>query len=131
VRSVLFLSIGLMLCSGCVQRKLTVTSDPPGAVVTLNDQDVGRTPFTRDFIWYGTYDVAVREEGYQTLKTHSRVIAPWWQWFPIDLLTEFLPVTDRHALHYTLKPAATQPADQKAVVTRAKQMQGQLQGSER
>jgi hypothetical protein len=73
----------------------------------------------------------VREDGYETLIAHSKVIAPWWQWFPIDLVTEFFPVTDRHALHYTLKPAATQPSDQKAVVTRAKQMQGQLQGSER
>ena len=114
-----------------MQRKLTVTSEPAGAIVTLNDQDVGRTPFTRDFTWYGRYDVAIREEGYETLKIHSSVYAPWWQWFPIDLVTEFLPLTDKHELHYVLKPASTQPSDEKAVITRARQLQTQLMGSEK
>jgi hypothetical protein len=123
--------LGLMLVGGCVQRKLTITSEPSGAIVTMNDQDVGRTPFTRDFTWYGWYDVAVRKDGYDTVKAHSKVIAPWWQWFPIDLVTEVLPLTDRQELHYSLKPASTQPADQSAVITRARAMKGELQGSEK
>jgi hypothetical protein len=120
-----------MLVGGCVQRKLTVTSDPEGAVVSMNDQEVGRTPFTRDFTWYGRYDVDVRKEGYQSLNTESKVIAPWWQWFPVDLITEVLPLTDKQSLHYTLQPAATQPADDAAVITRARQLKGELQGTEK
>ena len=30
--------------AGCVQRKLTVRTDPPGALVFLNDQEIGRSP---------------------------------------------------------------------------------------
>ncbi len=52
--------------SGCVQRQLTVTTDPPGTLVHLNGQEFGRTPVTRDFTWYGTYDVELRKEGYET-----------------------------------------------------------------
>ena len=81
-------------CSG----SLTVKSDPPGALVYLNGEEVGRTPMTRDFTWYGTYDVELRKEGYETLKTSGKVIAPWWQWVPIDLFAELLPLHDQREL---------------------------------
>src|ERR1043165_4777491 len=62
----IFLFVG---AGGCVRRTLTVTTDPPGAVIYLNGVEAGRTPLERDFVFYGTYDVAVRKEGYETLKT--------------------------------------------------------------
>src|SRR5438477_10191182 len=92
--------------AGCVDRLLTIRSDPPGALVFLNGVEVGRTPVTRDFTWYGTYDVALRKEGYDTVKAHSKVIAPWWQWVPIDFFAEVAPVRlkDQQTLTYTLSP---------------------------
>ncbi len=81
----------LMLSTGCVEQLLTIDSDPSGAVVTLNDQEVGRTPVTTNFKWYGFYEAEVRKDGYQTLKTTSPVIAPWWQWVPFDLCTKSFP----------------------------------------
>jgi PEGA domain len=124
--------------AGCVRRELTVTSDPPGALVFLNDQEVGRTPLTRPFTFYGTYDVRVRKEGYQTLKTKSLVLAPWWQWVPIDLFAEALPLTDRQTKHFVLQvdPGATvggastapsgpaEPAD--AIVQRATEQRAKM-----
>ena len=92
-------------CGGCgVERTITITSNPPGAMVTLNDQEIGRTPVTHDFFWYGTYDVELRDDGYKTLKTTGKVWAPWWQVPPIDLVAELAPVRsyDHHFLHYTL-----------------------------
>lgn len=44
---------------GCVQRTITITSNPTGALVHLNDEEVGRTPLTVPFTFYGTYDVRV------------------------------------------------------------------------
>ena len=117
----------MLIVGGCVQRKLTVTSEPSGALVVMNDQEVGRTPFTRDFTWYGRYEVAVREDGYESLKTHTSVYAPFWQWVPIDLPMELFPVTDHERLHYTLRPASTQPADSTQVLARAQQLQGRLE----
>ena len=94
----------LLICTGCeVQRSLTVQSNPAGALVYLNDQEVGRTPVTRDFKWYGTYDVEVRADGYETLRTKAKVWAPWWQWVPFDLAAAFIPgLEDHHELQFTL-----------------------------
>ena len=114
---------------GCVHRQLTVTTDPPGALVQLNGQEFGRTPVTRDFTWYGTYDVALRMDGYQTRKTTGKVIAPWWQWVPFDLFAELLPLTDRRQLHYTMKPTTQETADPARMLERADALREQLQST--
>src|SRR5258705_14001278 len=80
-----------LLFAGCVEQTMDIQSDPPGALVYLNNQELGRTPLTRDFKWYGDYDVQVRLEGYETLKTHEKVIAPAWNWVPFDLFAQLIP----------------------------------------
>jgi hypothetical protein len=126
VAIVLLLSL---LLAGCVRRTLTVKSDPPGALVHLNGVEVGRTPMTSDFTWYGTYDVVLRKEGYETLKTRGKVIAPWWQWVPIDLFAELLPLHDKRALSYTMKPYTEAAIDSQQMLSRAEQMRTQLRSS--
>ena len=125
----LLLLIGLL--SGCVQRTLSVTSEPSGALVYLNGQEVGRTPLKRDFTWYGTYDVQLRREGYQTLDTKSKVIAPAWLWFPFDLVAELWPgrIKDQHHLHYTLSPIDPGPVDAPTLVSRGLNYRGDLESS--
>ena len=128
LKSSMLLGTPLFL-GGCVHRQLTVTTDPPGALVQLNGQEFGRTPVTRDFTWYGTYDVALRMEGHETRKTTGEVIAPWWQWVPFDLLAELLPLTDRRQLHYRMKPATQETADPERMLDRAETLRGQLQST--
>jgi hypothetical protein len=119
-----------LLGAGCIERTLSVNSNPQGSLVTMNGQEIGRTPFKRDFTWYGKYDVEIRKDGYQTLKTATAVREPWYQWVPIDLVVELLPVMfhDDHTIAYTLKP---QPADidAQALLQRSEQMRGMLVGS--
>jgi hypothetical protein len=100
-------------------------------MVWLNNQELGRTPVERDFTWYGTYDVQVRKEGYETLEKKQRVIAPWWQWPPIDLLAEFWPgrAKDIRHLHFTLEPSTTQPAEPDVMLARAGELRAQLESS--
>ena len=126
--------ISLMLLGGgvgCVERMMTIESNPSGALVHMNDLEIGRTPVTRDFTWYGNYDVTVRKEGYQTLKTETNVKAPWWQWVPFDLFAEILPIPfkDRQSIAYTLEPATTQPATQ-SLIENATELRGQLESSQ-
>lgn len=119
------------LAGGCMQRTLTVRSNPSEALVFMNDQEVGRTPFTRSFTWYGTYEIELRKEGYQSVKTTAMVWAPWWQWVPFDLFTELLPIEDHHELKFTLhEPSAIQvePYD---LLQRGVDLRSQLQSSER
>ena len=120
------------LLAGCVEQTMKIDSDPPGALVYLNQQEVGRTPVTRDFKWYGDYDVQLRMEGYETLKTHQQVIAPAWNWPPFDLLAELLPIPlkDRRAYTYTLKPLDPAKDDPAGLLGRADYLKGKLESSE-
>lgn len=100
----------LLTVGGCVERTAKVITDPPGALVTINDEEVGVSPVKFSFTWYGDYDIILRKPGYETLKTNFRVHAPWHQYPPIDLVTEtMLPfmIRDEHVLPtFVLKPAA-------------------------
>lgn len=108
-RLYLLCAAGVVLLAGCVERKLKIRTDPPGALVTINDEEVGVTPIEVSFLWYGDYEVIIRKSGYQTIKTHHRVNPPWWQWPPFDLVTEtMIPTTlrDEHELPlFSLTPA--------------------------
>lgn len=128
---VLIALVALAGCAGGVQRTLRVESDPPGALVYLNDQEVGRTPMETSFLWYGTYDVRLRKEGYQTVKARSRVWAPWWQIPPIDLVAEFVPIQleDRHQLSYQLEPLPEQ-VEVEPLIARGLELRGMLESSE-
>ncbi len=103
----LALFLMLLMLGGCVERRLQLESDPPGALVFLNGEEVGRTPMSVPFDWYGRYEVAVRKEGYETLKDRRWVAAPWWQWPPIDLAAELLPLrlVHRPTMRFDLEPA--------------------------
>ena len=79
------------LSLGCVERRLLITSEPSGALVYLNDQEVGRTPLKVPFTWYGTYDVRLEREGYQTLETEQVAEQPWWEKPGPDLFAEAIP----------------------------------------
>lgn len=116
------LLLPFLLLPSCVRRTLTITSEPPGALVYLNDQEVGRTPVTRDFTFYGNYDVQVRLDGYQTIRTNAPVIAPWWQWVPIDFFAEALPLTDKRKLHYSLSPISDLQEDPAFLMGRADEL---------
>jgi hypothetical protein len=122
----------LVLVAGCVERTMTIKSDPPGALIYLNDREIGRTPVTRDFTWYGNYQVEVRKDGYETLKTHKWVIAPAYEWIPLDLLAELVPVTfrDRQKLFFQLKPETSNIAEAGPMLSRAEQLKSELQSSE-
>lgn len=57
------ITLAFTAITGCVERLITVRSQPPGSLVYLNDEEVGRTPVTVPFKFYGTYDVRLEHEG--------------------------------------------------------------------
>ncbi|HET6427075.1 MAG TPA: PEGA domain-containing protein [Phycisphaerae bacterium] len=104
---------------GCVERTLTITSDPAGALVYVSSVEVGRTPVNIPFTFYGTYDVTLRLEGYETLDAGWRVDPPVYDLFPVDLLSEMAPWTyhvDRKT-HFTLQES--QPPSDADLIRRA------------
>jgi hypothetical protein len=106
--------IGLIvsiLLIGCVERQLTINTNPQGAIVALNDEEIGVSPVTVSFEWYGDYDVRISKEGFQTLKTHHKLKGPWYDRFPFDFLANCLypkRIVNSYEWTFTLAPQ-TQP----------------------
>jgi len=101
-------------CYGQVQRTITIDSEPRDALCWLNDNEVGRTPVTVPFTWYGTYAVRLEHPGYETLMTEAKVRAPISQWIPLDLAFEtVVPGVhyDTHAFHFTMNKAKALDAE--------------------
>jgi hypothetical protein len=93
--------------SGCVRRTIRITTEPPNALVFLNDQEIGRSEVSTDFLWYGDYDVIIRKEGRQTLHTNWVIKPPWYQIVPIDFFAEVLwpgQIHDVRRRHFVLEP---------------------------
>ncbi|MHC4622891.1 MAG: PEGA domain-containing protein [Planctomycetota bacterium] len=75
---------------GCVERQLTINTEPQGALVVLNDEEVGTSPVTVAFNWYGDYNVRISKEGFETLKTHRELKGPWYDGFPFDFFAQLI-----------------------------------------
>ncbi len=109
-RSVLlFIVSGLVvvLSSGCVERELTINTEPQGAMVTLNDEQIGVSPVTVTFNWYGDYWVRASKEGYETLDTHRELKAPLHDRFPFDFFADVLypgQIVDDYEWTFELAP---------------------------
>ena len=90
---------------GCLERDITITSDPPGVLVTLNGEEVGRTPVTTPFKWHGDYDVLLELAGYKTVRTHADINVPPQEIVPLDLFSDLAPwkVEDHRYLHYKME----------------------------
>lgn len=120
----LLLVCGACLLGGCLEQKLTVTSEPQGALVIISDKEVGRTPLTTDFTWYGDYEIILRypEKGYETIATHEKISPRWWGYPPIDFFASIMPwkVSDKRYLHYEL--SKLQPVNDETLIKRAEQM---------
>ncbi len=118
--------------TGCVRRTITISTDPPQARVFLNDQEIGRSEVSMDFLWYGDYDVVIRKEGYETLQTHWTIEPPWYQRIPFDFFAEVLwPgwIHDTRCQHYALTPATT-PTEEE-VIERAETLREEALGAPR
>jgi len=113
-----------VLCGCAAKRTLTITSDPSGALVRLDDEPIGETPMEVEFLHYGTRRVSYSLEGYLTTSVLIEVRAPWYARFPVDIFSEvILPIgwRDDHAVHASLTPGEEQlqPPALRSVLERA------------
>lgn len=104
------------LLQACVQRRLVITSEPSGAMVTVNDSEIGRTPVEADFTYYGSYDVLLRAEGYEPIRTSKRAWAPIYEYPPLDIPASMIPfgIDSKVRWHFILCPppgSAENPAE--------------------
>jgi len=101
--------------SGCVRRRMTITSNPPGAVVLVDKVEVGRTPVSVDFTYYATREIKLIADGYETLTVNQPFAVPWYEYPVIDFFSENVvpwEIRDEHVLSYNLTPQVVVPTEQ-------------------
>jgi hypothetical protein len=114
------------LSTGCVERRYVVTSDPPGALVFRNGVPLGPAPVDDFFVYYGEYDLTLVKDGYETLHAKVKIDAPWYEYPPLDFISENLfPYTIRDIreggqFHFNLQPL--QAVRQDEVLRRATEL---------
>ena len=125
--------VGLIILvgsSGCVERRLTINTEPQGAVIWLNNEEaeLGVSPVETSFKWYGDFFVQARKQGFETLHTHRELKAPWYDRFPFDFFAQILnphQIVDRYEWTFKLTPYT--PKDREELVSEALDLKQRLE----
>jgi hypothetical protein len=125
VRASIFCAVAVVLLSssGCVRRRLNVRSNPPGALVYVDNQQIGTTPCSVDFTYYGTREIRLVKPGYETLTVNQPIPTPWYQIPPLDFVSENLTpakIRDNRTVTYDMAPQLVVPREQ--LLDRANQL---------
>ena len=106
----------IVVCgSGCVRRRLTVRTTPPGAAVYVDNQYVGVSPTATSTTYYATRQIEVVKDGYRHEKVLRRFNPPWYQWPPLDFMTDtFWPkkIRDERIVDITMVPQQLMTSDE-------------------
>lgn len=125
VFAIILVASFLLVTSGCVERKLTIVTEPADAVVWLNDEEIGTTPVTVNFNWYGDYSVRIEKPGYEILNTHRKLERPAHDRFPLDFFAEISPAqtVDEYTWQFELETFRQVPPNE--LVQQARKMRDQ------
>lgn len=116
-------AVCLLAPTGCVRRRLTVRSNPPGAQVFVDNQEIGATPCSASFVYYGTRSITVMKDGYRTEKILQTINPPWYEIPPLDFLSENLvtrEIRDERIVDVQLVPEEIVP--QEKLLSRAQSL---------
>ena len=116
--------------SGCMRRRMTIRSNPPGALVYVDDYEIGTTPISHDFIYYGKRKIRLVKDGCETLTVMQSIPPPWYQIPPLDFVTEnMIPgeIRDSRTLSYQLDPQRIVPPEQ--LLSRAENLRRSAQAA--
>jgi len=122
----LWLVMGFVTTAGCVERRMTIRSDPPGALAVVDGQELGFTPVSTGFLYYGTRQVKLIKDGHETLTVMETINPPWYEIFPFEFASDVLipwRIHDERELNYRLEPQRVAPTQQ--LIRRAEDLRQQ------
>ena len=127
----IFFVLPALLLTGCVERKLTINTQPQGALVWLNDEEIGATPVTVAFNWYGDYKIRITKDGFQSLNTHRLLKAPAHDSIGLDFIAGVLwpgRIIDEYEWNFDLETYKKPELDElvNAALTMKKKAAGKL-----
>lgn len=112
---------------GCVRRRLTVRTNPPGALVFIDGQEIGRTPVATPFTYYGTRKFRIVKDGYETISVNQPFPSPCYQLPPLDFVSENLvpnEIRDERVVDFELVPKTISATSD--VLTQADQLRSMV-----
>jgi hypothetical protein len=115
--------VAVLASSGCVQRRMTIRSNPPGAQVYVDNQEIGRTPVSTDYIYYGARNIRLVKDGYETLTVKQPLWAPWYEWPVLAFFAENVwpfEIRDERTFNYQMQPAMVVPSQ--TLLSRAEEL---------
>jgi hypothetical protein len=113
-----FVLVAVAVCiatSGCVERKVLIRSNPPGALVYVDDHEVGITPVAISPVYYGTRTIRLVKDGCETKTVKEPMPPPWYEVPPLDFFSEnAIPGTlhDERTLDFQLQPQGVVPKEE-------------------
>ena len=127
-RGAVLVALLLVLCAtGCVRRRLNVRSNPPGALVHVDNQRIGTTPCSVDYVYYGTREIRLSLPGYETLTVNQPLPAPWYELPGVDFISENLVparIEDTRTVSFNLQRRRLEPPEQ--VIARGEELRRQV-----
>lgn len=122
-------AVGLLAgLTGCVERRYTIRTDPPGALIFVNGQEMGPSPVSSGFTYYGAREIVIVADGYETERIIQKINAPLYDNVLTDFFTEnLLPFTirDEREFVYKLRPRALTPPGELEQRADALRLEGQ------
>lgn len=118
----------LFTATGCVHRRMTIESVPAQALVVVDGEEVGKTPVSVDFTYYGTREIKLIKDGYETRTIEQPVSAPWYQVPPLDFVSDNFAmgqIPDRRRFVYQLQPKSTGAAQSEGLLNRAQSLRSE------
>jgi hypothetical protein len=111
----LFAAILSVLTGGCVERRVVIRSNPPGALVYVDDHEVGITPVAISPIYYGNRKIRLVKDGCETKTVIEPMPPPWYEIPPLDFFSEnVVPGTlhDSRTLDFQLDQQGVVPKEE-------------------
>ena len=128
IASLLALVITVTAGAAGVQRRLTIHTNPPGALVKVDDNEIGMSPVSASFIYYGTRKIQIIKPGFETLTVLQPIRMPWYELPGLDFFSEHVIPGERRdvrVLTFNLQPKVTLPTDQLLARAEALRRNGQ------
>ncbi|MBI3464786.1 MAG: PEGA domain-containing protein [Planctomycetes bacterium] len=104
--------------TGCVERRMTIRTNldnQGGASVIVDGQEIGVTPVSTGFTYYGDRKIRLIKDGYETVTLIQPMRAPWWDSLPLEFFVENLwprTIRDEREFRYVLPPQVNVTTDE-------------------
>jgi hypothetical protein len=115
VACLIALALLTALQAGCVRRRMTIRSNPPGAKVYVDDVEIGATPVSANFTYYASRKITLIKDGYRTETTYHRVLPPWYELPGADFFSENIyprELRDERVVDFQLVPQENVPLNE-------------------